>query len=51
MNEPHRSKNLAGNLSERIAGCLDNEQIMESVFQKCTENQFFIITLVKYFYH
>lgn len=34
---------------EWIAGCLDNEQIMEGAFLKCTENQLLIVTLVKYF--
>lgn len=32
---------------EWIAGCLDNEQILEGALQKCTENQLLILTLVK----
>lgn len=34
---------------EWIAGCLDNEQTLEGAFQKCTENQLLILSLVKYF--
>lgn len=47
---PIEAKTSLEDSPEWIAGCLDTEQILEGAFQKCTENQFLIITLVKYFY-